>query len=137
MSIQPRTKRTIVTGTNFSWVAPGGINALKDMDSVVLDRSTFDFVTAFPNGYLPSGITLGKVTATGLYGLYADAGAGGLDTAVGFLGADVEIDSLLAATVDELVPLYWHGEVDESNLPTGHGLTTAAKTDLAAKFRFV
>jgi hypothetical protein len=107
------------------------------MDSVVLDRSTFDFDTAFPNGYLPSGVVLGKVTATGLYGLYADAGAGGLDTAVGFLGADIEIDALLAATVDELVPLYWHGEIDESKLPTGHGLTSAAKTDLAAKFRFV
>jgi len=33
--------------------------------------------------------------------------------------------------------LYWHGEVVESFLPTGHGLTTAGKTDLAPHFRFV
>jgi hypothetical protein len=137
MSIQPRTKRTIITGGDFSWVAPGGISALADADSVVLDRSTFDLVTAFPNGYLPSGLVLGKVTATGLYGMYADAGAGGLDTAVGFLAADIPMSSDLAATVDELAPLLWYGEIDESKLPTGHGLTTAAKTDLAAKFRFV
>jgi hypothetical protein len=137
MSIQPRTKRTIVSGTDFSWVAPGGIEALQHMDSVVLDRSTFDFDAVFTNGYLPAGVVLGKVTATGLYGLYADAGAGGLDTAVGFLGADIPVSDLLAATVDELAPLLWRGEIDESNLPTGHGLTSAAKVDLAAKFRFV
>jgi hypothetical protein len=137
MSIQPVTTKTIVSGSNYSWVAPGGIAALRDMDSVVLDRSAFDLVTAFPNGYLPSGLVLGKITATGLYGPYADAGAGGLDTAVGFLGADIEMRSNQASTADELAPLLWHGEIDESALPTGHGLTSAAKVDLAAKFRFI
>lgn len=34
---------------------------------IVLDRSGFDLVTAFPNGFIPSGIALAEVAATGLY----------------------------------------------------------------------
>jgi hypothetical protein len=39
--------------------------------TVVLDISKFTQGTHFPNGYIPSGTVLGKVTATGLYGPYA------------------------------------------------------------------
>lgn len=35
--------------------------------SIILDRSSFDLVSAFPNGFIPSGIALAKVVATGLY----------------------------------------------------------------------
>lgn len=34
---------------------------------IVLDRSAFDLVSAFPNGFIPSGIGLAEVVATGLY----------------------------------------------------------------------
>lgn len=118
------------------WIAPGGISALRDLDTITLDRSAFDLTTAFPNGFLPSGLVLGIITATGLYGPYTDAGAGGLDTAVGFLAVSVVADKDSAATSDILAALYWYGEVDEARLPVGHGLTSAAKADLAAKFRF-
>jgi hypothetical protein len=38
---------------------------------IVLDRSGFDLVTAFPNGFIPSGVALAEVAATGLYVPYA------------------------------------------------------------------
>lgn len=38
--------------------------------SVVLDVSLFDQTVDYPNGYIPSGYPLGKVTASGLYGPY-------------------------------------------------------------------
>ena len=134
--ISVRASRTLVN-EDQRWIAPGGITALRDNDTITLDRSAFDLVTAFPNGFIPSGVVLGRITATGLYGPYADAGAGGLDTAVGFLAVSVVADRNSAATADILAALYWHGEVLEAFLPTNHGLTAAARTDMAAKFRLI
>lgn len=137
MTIQPFTRHTYLGSEDQRWVAPGGIAAMRDADSITLDRSAFDLVTAFPNGFLPSGIVLGKITATGLYGPYTDAGAGGLDTAVGFLLVTVAAPVGAAATSDIAAALYWYGEIIESMLPTGHGLTAAAKVDFGAKFRIL
>lgn len=38
--------------------------------SITLDVSTFTAGTHYPDGYLPSGLPLGRITATGLYGPY-------------------------------------------------------------------
>ncbi len=38
--------------------------------SVTLDKSAFTEAIHYPNGYLPSGTLLGKITATGKYGPY-------------------------------------------------------------------
>lgn len=117
------------------WIGPGGISALVDNRTVTLQRSLFDLVTAFPHGFIPSGIVLGKVTATGLWGPYSDAAVDGRTLAVGFLA--VGVATPLGSTGNIAAALYWHGEVVESMLPTGHGLDAPAKTDLAAKFAFV
>lgn len=39
--------------------------------SITLDTSAFTSGTHYPNGYFPSGLALGKITATGKYGPYA------------------------------------------------------------------
>lgn len=104
--------------------------------SITLDRSAFDLVTAFPNGFLPSGIVLGKITATGLYAPYVDANSNGTQTAAGFLLASIPMDPNSAATSDVSAALYWTGAVVEAFLPTGHGLDAAARTDLASWIKF-
>lgn len=38
--------------------------------SITLDVSAFTEATHYPNGFFPSGLALGKITATGLYGPY-------------------------------------------------------------------
>lgn len=38
--------------------------------SITLDVSAFTAAVHYPNGYIPSGAPLGKITATGLYGPY-------------------------------------------------------------------
>jgi Bacteriophage lambda head decoration protein D len=120
------------------WIGPATIGELRtSTDTITLDRSAFDLVTAFPNGIIPSGVVLGKITATGLYAPYADAGAGGLDTAVGFLVTSIVYDRNSAATSDIVAALLWKGEVIEAFLPTNHGLTAAARVDFAAKFRLL
>jgi hypothetical protein len=69
--------RTIKTygNTDQRWIGPGGQRALRDNDTITLDRSGFDLVTNFPNGFIPSGIVLGKITSSGLYVPYAGRSA--------------------------------------------------------------
>jgi hypothetical protein len=134
--ISVRTGKTYLN-EDQRWIGPGGISALRDNRTITLDRSAFDLVTNFPNGFIPSGVTLGRITATGLYGPYNNALATGQEVAVGFLAVTVEADPNSAATADIIAALFWHGEVVESLLPANHGLDAAGKTDLAAKFAFV
>lgn len=67
--ISIRTKKTLVQDDQ-RWLGNGG-KPIGTPRSIILDRSAFDLVTNFPNGFIPSGIVLGKVTATGLYAPYA------------------------------------------------------------------
>jgi hypothetical protein len=55
-----------------------------------LDISLFTAAQHYPNGFIPSGTVLGKVTATGLLGPYLDAAVDGRTTAVGILRASVQ-----------------------------------------------
>ncbi|MGW1998145.1 hypothetical protein [Embleya sp. NPDC001921] len=52
-----------------SWL--GSQHGTEAARSITLDVSKFTANTHYPSGYFPSGIPLGKVTATGLYGPYA------------------------------------------------------------------
>ena len=56
--------------------------------NVTLDPSKFTANTHYPNGYLPSGTVIGKVTATSLYGPYDDAASDGRQTAYGVTYGD-------------------------------------------------
>ena len=99
--------------------------------SVTLDTTKFTAATHYPDGYIPSGTLLGKITASGKYGPY-DAGAtDGTENAVGFLW-----DSTTVTADDEIAPLQFHGVITEDKLPTGSGLDAAAKTALDGKFYF-
>ena len=53
--------------------------------SIVLDISSFTAATHYPNGQIPSGTVLGKITASGLYGPYDNAATDGRQTAAGIL----------------------------------------------------
>jgi hypothetical protein len=65
-----------------------------------LDVSAFTAATHYPNGFLRSGIVLGRITATGLYGPYADAAADGRQTAAGILFSSVRVPNVADTTKD-------------------------------------
>jgi len=88
-----------------------------------LDVSAFTAATHYPNGYLMSGIVLGKITATGLYAPYVDAAVDGTGTAAGFLIASVKVPNLLALTKDVGAGLLVHGFVDAAKLPIANAAT--------------
>jgi hypothetical protein len=99
--------------------------------SVTLDVSKFTKATHFPNGYIPSGTLLGKVTATGLYGPYVEGAGDGREVARGvlfsFLRAIDQQGNTLAKVGGAILV---HGAVKESKLPTNSGVDTAGKADL-------
>lgn len=105
--------------------------------SVTLDVSAFTAATHYPNGYIPSGTVLGKLTAGGKYVPFTAGASDGSQTAVGILFASVKIPNLLDLTKDVGAAVLVHGFVDAAKLPiannaTGGGfITTAARTSLS------
>jgi hypothetical protein len=59
--------------------------------TITLDVSAFTAATHYPNGYLLSGIVLGRITATGLYAPYLAANSDGTQTAAGILFSSVKV----------------------------------------------
>jgi len=67
MNLSPVT--TAYTNDDQSWL--GSEHGTSACPTITLDRSAFTEGTHFPNGYFPSGLPLGKITASGLYAPYA------------------------------------------------------------------
>jgi hypothetical protein len=106
--------------------------------SITLDVSAFTAATHYPNGYLKSGIVLGRITATGLYAPYVDAAVDGTGVAAGFLFSSVKVPNTADLTKDVGGGLVVHGFVDAAKLllvvangATGGGFIDAnGRTDL-------
>lgn len=87
------------------------------MPGVTLDVSTFTAGTHYPNGFFPSGLALGKITASGLYGPYDDAASDGRQTAAGILFSATKVPNPLDTTKDVGAAVLVHGFVSLSKLP--------------------
>lgn len=136
MGFNLAVETTNYTGSNQAWL--GSAHGTENCDSVTLDADKF--LAAFPSGIVPSGVTLARITATGLYAPYTDAATHGVgsDAMAGHLFTEVDLKGTTAAAAkDSVVPLYWHGQVIEAKLPAGHGLTAAGKADVAGYIRYV
>lgn len=110
-------------GGDHRWMAD--VHGLNSTEGGTLDGSLFPAAT-FPDGLVPSGVDLGRVTATKLLGPYDDAATDGRQTAVGHLVSDqiVRPDSRNDAA------LYTHGAVLRNRLPVNSGHNAAAEADL-------
>lgn len=88
------------------------------------------FAGLYPNGFIPSGILVGKITASGKYGPYFAAGTDGTETAAGHLFGSLSIEAGATVVGGALVS---HAFVNAAKLPvqTGKGaLDAAARADL-------
>lgn len=112
-----------------SWL--GSRHGSDAADSITLDGTTLGAV--FTDGKVPSGVVLGKITASGKYGPYDDAASDGRQTAVYHLFTSVSLKNVLRgdSTFHDVQGAgFWHGQVIVANLPTSHGLDAAGKVDL-------
>lgn len=99
--------------------------------SIVLDISSFTAATHYPNGQIPSGTVLGKITASGLYGPYDNAATDGRQTAAGLLFSFVVPKA--DTTKDIGGAMLVHGFVNPAKLPFASGagaLDAAARVEL-------
>jgi len=112
-----------------SWLrGPAGTQP-GETPSITLDISLFAS-DRYPNGYIPSGTVVGKVTATGLYGPYDNTAEDGTDTALGLLFSSINV---VASTGKVGAALFKRGDVDTTKLPFSSGkgsLDANGKTDL-------
>lgn len=109
---------------NQSWLAAA--HGTDMGQGITLDTSAFTAGTHYPDGFFKSGIPLGKITATGLYGPYNDAAADGTEVCKGLLLTPVKAPA--ATTTDVQGVLFDHGAVVEANLPIA--INANGKADL-------
>lgn len=121
-------KRFAAQSENRSWLrGPHGTEPGANAN-ITLDAAAFSGL--HPNGFVPSGTLVGKVTASGKYAPYDAAGADGSEVPAGFLFSSVSVDpgaEVLAGA------LYAHGFVNPDRLPIESGkgaLDEAARTAL-------
>ncbi|TFD27515.1 head decoration protein [Cryobacterium cryoconiti] len=133
------TDISVVTTTsqveNRSWLlSPHGTEP-GTTPSITVDVSTFTAGTHYPNGYIPSGIVLAKITASGLYGPYDSTALDGrqitTDGRIGLLYGSLSVKTGSTKVGGALVV---HGFVNAVRLPFqagSGGITAAAKTALS------
>lgn len=129
------SRSTDFVGEDRSWLASA--DGTQHLKSITLALPLFTKNTHYPNGVIKSGTVLGRCTSgthNGKYGPYSDAATDGRQVAVGHLFNSTAVRSDALAPTYVGAPMQRRGVVDESALPTNHGLDSAGKTDLAGKF---
>lgn len=120
--------RFALQSENRSWLrGPHGTEPGANA-SITLDIPAF--AGLHPNGFVPSGIVVGKITATKKYGPYDPAATDGTETAAGFLFGSLPIQDGATVVGGALVN---HAYVNADKLPikTGKGALDAdARADL-------
>lgn len=112
-----------------SWL--GSAHGTDATQTVTLNFALFTSGTHYPNGYIPSGVALGKVAATGAYGPYDNDANDGRTVMVGHLFNSITVPSDTSTPVG--APILLHGQVIESKLPTGHGVDANGKIDVGSR----
>jgi hypothetical protein len=127
-------RTTTYLSEDMTWL--GSAHGTNTADTITLDLSLFTAGTHFPNGFIPAGMTLAKVTASGAYGPYNNALSNGQEVMKGHLYKPVNVPTDNVAG-KAMGALYWHGEVVEAKLPTNSGIDSAGKVDLAGQIKYV
>lgn len=98
-------------------------------DFGLLDFSLFTAGTHYPDGFLPSGLVLGRVTSGGALGPYNDGASDGRQTAAGLLYNATAIPTPLSRRIAAAI-VDTFAVVSVSRLPLNNGLDAAGRVDL-------
>jgi hypothetical protein len=126
------TSSTSYSQGDHSWLRSShGTEATR---TITLDLTTFAKATHFPDGFIPSGMSLGVITANpDTYGPYDSGTPGdGRDVNRGHLFGDVQVanDDGTDGVGYALGAIFTHGVVVAANLPSGDDLDAAGQADL-------
>lgn len=126
--------QAFAAGEKQDWL--GSSHGTQNADSITLDATLC--IAIFATGIIPSGVVLGKVTATGRYAPYLTGSSDGSQVPLGHLFTTVDLTAGATQTAANTpAALFWHGEVIQANLPTNHGLDSGAITALKGAIKYV
>ena len=128
----PRMKTETFGGGDQSWIGAGAPGILTARTEIV-DISTFTAATHYPNGYLPSGLPVAKVSGV----LVPYDATEGTITGAGVLAGFILTDQPVVGTADFAAPLYDSGRVVVANLPISFTTPAAAAKKAATTIVFV
>lgn len=124
------SQKTEAFGTDSpAWLASR--HGTGEARSVTLDKSLFTEGTHYAKGYYPSGLPLGRVTASGKYGPFDSTATDGRQTLAGFLFAWVDAG---VGDVDAVGALLDHCKVVAAKLPVT--VNAAGQTSAAGRILF-
>ncbi len=127
----PRLKNETVGGGDQSWL--GSTHGIANARTEILDISAFTANTHYPNGYIPSGLPVAKVSGV----LVPYDATEGTTTGAGVLAGFVLTDQAVVGTADFGVPVYDHGRVEVAKLPVSFTVPTAAAKRAATTIVFI
>lgn len=127
----PRLVSENIGGGDQSWL--GSTHGIANARTEVLDPTSFTAATHYPNGYIPSGTALAKVS--GKLVPYDKTEA--TDTGAGVLAGFLLTDQRVVGTATFPVPLIDHGRVRVSKLPGSFTAPAAAAKRAATTIVFV
>lgn len=114
---------------NRQWLV--GTHGVDVTPGLTLDISKFTKSTHYPNGFIPSGTALGKVTTSGLYGPYDNTASDGREVCAGLLFSFCRAVDQQGNTNSKVGGArFVHGVVNAAKLPANSGIDTAGKADL-------
>lgn len=118
-----------VGGGDYRWL--GSKHARDTARTATIDVSTLTAGTDYDaNGVIPSGTPLGKITATGLYGVFDAAATDGTEVLAGFLLEPEALQANFAgvSSAKVSVPLLVHGIINVAFVPGSPTLNTQTPT---------
>ncbi|GAA2084796.1 hypothetical protein GCM10009759_04110 [Kitasatospora saccharophila] len=138
MTVQPITT-TVTLNAGRPWLA--SLHGTDQTETVTLDASKLVAGTHYtagdaaqPYSRVLSGIPLGKVTASGLYGPFDPAAVDGRQVLAGFTFEE----ALFAPGQPKIAAaLLWHGVVRAAKVPGGIDPTKVTPSVTGAQIRFV
>jgi len=127
----PRLSNETFGGGDTTWL--GSTHGIANARTEILDVSAFTANTHYPNGYIPSGTPVAKVSGL----LVPYDGTEGTTTGAGILAGFILFDQKVVGTADFGVPLLDHGRVIVANVPGTFAAPAAAAKRAATTFVFV
>ncbi|MEU5435429.1 head decoration protein [Streptomyces sp. NPDC020719] len=136
--IQPYTTSTAMTADRDWLASRHGTDAT---ETITLDLTKFTKNTHYidpsagnPHGYVRSGVPVGRITASGLYGPYDPAAKDGREVLAGLIYAEA---AFTPGTTKVAAALFWHGTVNASKVPGGIDPSKNVPNPAGAQIRFL
>lgn len=121
----PRLRTEVAGSGNLAWL--GSAHAIGNARTETVNVSAFTAGTHYPNGFLPSGTAVAKVS--GLLVPYDATEA--TVTGAGILAGHILFDQAVIGAANFAVPLFDHGRVNAAKVP-GTFVKPAAAAKLSA-----